>query len=169
MKTSQPFPSEYFGYSVSRIKLQSSLCNIMKAKVIYGGEEMGKTIRQTATFKASPHEVYEILMDEKKHAELSGGETKISRKAGGKVSIYDGEIEGKNLELVPDEKIVQAWRYSDWPEGHYSTATFSLEKVGKGTRLTFVQIDVPDDKYEDIKQGWKDYYWKPMKEMLEKS
>ena len=128
---------------------------------------MGKTIRQTATFTASPHEVYEILMDARKHAGLTGGKARISREIGGAFSIYDGEIEGKNLELVPDRKIVQSWRYSDWPKGHYSTATFELEKIEKGTRLKFTQTDVPDDKYEEIKQGWKDYYWQPMKEMLE--
>jgi activator of HSP90 ATPase len=128
---------------------------------------MSKTIRQTVTFKAIPHEVYEALMDEKKHASFTGGEAKISRKAAGKFSIYGGDIEGKNLEIVPDQKIVQSWRYSDWPEDHYSTVTFSLEPIEKGTRLTFTQIDVPDDKYEDIKQGWKDYYWAPMKKLLE--
>jgi activator of HSP90 ATPase len=129
---------------------------------------MGTTIRQTATFKASTHDVYEALMDANKHSEFTGGVAKISRKVGGKFSIYDGEIDGENLELVPDQKIVQSWRYSDWPEGHYSTATFSLEKIEGGTRLTFTQKDVPDDQYEDIKQGWRDYYWKPMKEMLER-
>ncbi len=128
---------------------------------------MSKAIKQTVTFKTVPHAVYEALMDEKKHAAFTGGKAKISRKIGGKFTIYGGDIEGKNLELEPDQKIVQSWRYSDWPEGHYSRATFSLEATEKGTRLTFTQTDVPDDKYEDIKQGWKDYYWGPMKEMLE--
>ncbi len=129
---------------------------------------MGKTIHQTATFKASPHEVYEALMDAKKHSEFTGGTAKISRKVGGKFTLYDGEMDGKNLELELDKKIVQTWRYSDWPEGHYSTVTFALEKLDGGTKLTFTQKDVPDDKYEEIKQGWKDYYWGPMKEMLDK-
>jgi activator of HSP90 ATPase len=128
---------------------------------------MSKTIRQTVTFKSAPHAVYEVLMDEKKHAAFTGGEARISRKTGGEFSIYDGDIEGKNLELIPDQKIVQSWRYGDWPEGHYSTATFALEPTEKGTRLTFTQTNVPDDKYGDIKQGWKDYYWGPMKKMLE--
>jgi len=127
---------------------------------------MSKAIKQTVTIKATPHAIYEALMDEKKHAVFTGGEAKISRKTNGKFTIYGGDIEGKNLELVPDRKIVQSWRYSDWTEGHYSKATFSLEPTEKGTRLTFTQTDVPDDKYEDIKQGWKDYYWGPMKEML---
>jgi activator of HSP90 ATPase len=136
-------------------------------KFLDGDEEMSNILKQTASFKASPHAVYEILMDEKQHAAFTGGEAKISRKTGGKFRIYDGEIQGVNLELVPDKKIVQSWRYSDWPEGHYSTATFLLEPTVKGTRLTFTQTDIPDDKYEDIKQGWKDYYWQPMKAVLE--
>lgn len=128
-----------------------------------------KTIRQTVTFKVSRHEVYELLMDAKKHSALTGSDVKLSRKVGDKFSVYGGEIEGVNLELAPDEKIVQSWRYSDWPKGHYSRATFSLKDVEGGTRLTFTQEEVPDEHYEDIKQGWRDYYWNPMKEMLKKS
>jgi activator of HSP90 ATPase len=129
---------------------------------------MSKTIRQTATFKAAPHAVYEALMDAKKHAEFTGGEAKISRKVGGKFTIYGGDIEGENLELEPDKKIVQSWRYSDWPDGVNSQATFAMEETGGKTRLSFTQTGVPDEHYEDIKQGWKDYYWGPMKQMLEK-
>lgn len=127
-----------------------------------------KTIKQTVTFKGSPHEVYEALMDPGKHAELTGSEVSLNRKVGGKFKIYGGEIEGENLELVPDQKIVQSWRYSDWPEGHYSKAVFSFQAVPQGTRLTFTQSGVPEEFYEDIRQGWHEYYWTPMKQMLEK-
>lgn len=122
-----------------------------------------KTIRQSVTFKAKPHEIYEVLMDVDKHSKLTGSEVTIDRNIGSEFSVYSGDIQGINLELVPDKKIVQSWRYSDWPEGHYSKATFSLKEVPDGTRLTFTQTGVPDKFYEDIKQGWKDYYWEPMK------
>ena len=127
-----------------------------------------KIIRQSVTFKVSPHDVYEAIMDSKKHADFTGSVVKMSRKVGGKFSVYGGDIQGVNLELVPDQKIVQSWRYSDWPEGHYSKSTFSLEEVQGGTRLTFTQTGVPDEFHEDISQGWRDYYWTPMKEMFEK-
>ncbi|MDP2916895.1 MAG: SRPBCC family protein [Dehalococcoidia bacterium] len=127
-----------------------------------------KTIRQQVTIKAPAHAVYEALMDARKHGKFTGGKASISRRVGGKVTAYDGYIEGKNRELVPDQKIVQAWRGSDWPEGHYSRATFSLKEVEGGTRLTFTQSGVPEEFYKDISQGWRDYYWKPMKEMLVK-
>ncbi len=125
-----------------------------------------KNIRQSATFKGSPHDVYEALMDSEKHSQFTGGKAVISREVGGKFSAFDGYAEGENLELVPDEKIVQTWRASDWPKGHYSRVTFSLKKVNGKTRLTFTQTGVPAEQYEDIAQGWRNYYWKPLAEML---
>jgi activator of HSP90 ATPase len=126
-----------------------------------------RDLKQQVTFKAGPHVVYEIIMDSKKHSILAGDTAKISRKAGGKFTVGD-YIEGVNVEIVPDEKIVQTWRYNDWPEGHYSRATFSFKGIPGCTRFTFIQTGIPADFYEDIKQGWIDYYWTPMKEMLEK-
>ena len=127
-----------------------------------------KTIRQSVTFKATPHEVYEALMDSSKHAEFTGSKAEISRVVGGKFTAYDGDIDGVNLDLVLDEKIVQSWREGDWPDGHYSKATFMLTPAKNGTRLAFTQSGVPEEYYEDISQGWRDYYWVPMKEILEK-
>jgi len=127
-----------------------------------------RTIRQSTTFKSSPNEVYELLMDSRKHSKFTGAKASISRKVGGKFSVYGKYIQGINLELVPARRIVQVWRGSDWPKGWYSIASFSLQKVKGGTRLVFTQIGVPDREYKGINQGWRDYYWKPMKEILEK-
>ena len=127
-----------------------------------------RSIKQSVTIKAKPHDVYEALMDSKKHAKFTGGKAVISREAGGKFSAFDGYAEGVNLELVPDKKIVQKWRAEDWPEKHYSKATFALKEVAGGTTLTFTQTDVPEEFTDDVSQGWRDYYWSPLKEMLEK-
>ena len=86
-----------------------------------------KNLRQTVTFKAKANAVYELLVDAKKHSALAGDEAKISRRVGGKFDI-GGYIQGTNLELVPGQKIVQSWRYEDWPKGHYSTATFVFKE-----------------------------------------
>jgi activator of HSP90 ATPase len=129
---------------------------------------MSKPIHQTVTFRASPHDVYEALLDSKRHAAFSGSAAKISRKVGGEISAYDGYISGKNLELVPDKKIVQSWRAVDWPEDHFSTVTFVLTPDTGGTRLDFTHADVPDGTEAEFTQGWIDNYWEPMKKMLEK-
>jgi activator of HSP90 ATPase len=128
---------------------------------------MSKIIRQTATFKASPHEVYEALMDSRKHSKFTGAPAKISRKVGGEFTAYGGDLSGKTTELVADKKIVQEWRADDWPTGHVSHASFTLKKVKGGTQLSFYQSNVPAKHYKGIKQGWIDFYWKPMKAMLD--
>jgi activator of HSP90 ATPase len=87
---------------------------------------------------------------------------------GGKFTVFGRYIQGINLDLMPNKRIVQAWWGSDWPRSHYSIATFSLKRSKRGTRLTFTQIGVPARELKGIFQGWRDYYWKPMKGMLEK-
>jgi activator of HSP90 ATPase len=126
-----------------------------------------KNLKQGAMFKATPHEVYEMLMDSKKHSRFSQDRANISRKIGGKFTAYGGWIEGKNLKLVKDKEIVQEWRGKDWPKGHYSTVKFMLKKAGNGTKLMFSQDGIPVDKYKDISSGWKEFYWERMKEELE--
>lgn len=128
-----------------------------------------KDIVQSIDFAASPHEVYELLMDSRKHAKFTGDKANISRKVGGKFTAFGDYIDGVNIELVPDKKIVQSWHASDWPEGHYSQVTFTFTETTTGTSLTFEQTGVPEEQCDDIEQGWIDYYWTPMKELLEKS
>jgi activator of HSP90 ATPase len=102
-----------------------------------------------------------------KHSAITGSEAEISNEVGGKIWAYDGYITGENLELVPEKKIVQKWRGSDWPEGHFSKATFKLDKTKNGTKLTFTQTSVPEEFFEDVAHGWYEFYWDPIKEMLE--
>lgn len=127
-----------------------------------------KTIRQSATFKATPRQVYEALMDSRQHSRFTGGAARISRRVGGAFSTFGGYATGRHMTLVPGRTIVQTWRASDWPEGHYSTATFALSRVRGGTRLVFTQRGVPARDYESIKQGWIDYYWTPLRALLER-
>ena len=127
-----------------------------------------KTTRQTATFQATPHEVYEALMDSKKHAAFTGAKAAVSRKVGGKISAHGGYIQGKNVALVADKKIVQLWKgtESEWGDD-YSTVTFALAKTAGGTKLTFTQTDVPATLHPHLVEGWKEHYWKPMKNFLD--
>lgn len=130
---------------------------------------VNKTLKQTRTFKASAKDVYDALMDSKKHSKFTGAPANISTKVGGKFSAHGGYCFGENLELKPGKKIVQTWTASDWPEGHYSRTTYSLASAGKGkTKLSFTQSGIPSDQYDGVKQGWIDYYWEPMAKMLEK-
>jgi activator of HSP90 ATPase len=130
-----------------------------------------KTIRQQVTFKGTtPHELYEWLMDSKKHSQFTGQKAVISRRVGGKFKAGDGWIEGMNLELVKDKLILQGWRGNDevWPKGYYSTVRFTFTKTAGGTRLDFLHSGVPVAAYADIRDGWREYYWEPVKLAIQK-
>lgn len=128
-----------------------------------------KTIRQTVMIEAAPLDVYGALMDSKTHSKFTGSAARISPQVGGRFETFDRYAEGTNLELVPGRKIVQAWRASDWPEGHYSTATFALTKAPGGTTLTFTQTGVPDEQEGAIRQGWIEFYWDPLRALFAKA
>ena len=128
-----------------------------------------KTIRQSAVIPAPPRKVYEALIDSRKHARFTGNKAKIDRKVGGRFSCYGGYITGITLELEPGRSIVQAWRSSGWPKGHYSVVTFKLiPSGGRKTKLQFTQVGVPSGDYRAKFSGWKHHYWKPLCKMFQK-
>ncbi len=128
-----------------------------------------RTIRQTAVIKgATPNDLYEMLMDSKKHSALSQQPTTVSRRVGGTFKVGH-DLEGKHLALVKDKKIVQTWRANNWPKGTYSKATFGFAKAAGGTKITFTQTGVPDEFYGEISKGWRDYYWGPLRKQFAKA
>ena len=94
-------------------------------------------IHQEIDFKASPQRVYEALLDAKEFSEFSTMPAQIDSAVGGTFSLFNKHIVGRNLELVPNKRIVQAWRVVDWPPGVYSIARFELIPQGSGTHLIF--------------------------------
>jgi len=125
-----------------------------------------KTIKitQKEIIPATPMEVYEAYIDEEKQTEFTGSKATSDPRVGGEFTAWDGYITGKYIELKPGRKIVQEWRSSDFPEGAPpSRFEIGLREVKGGTELTMIHSGVPEEVAEDIGQGWKDYYWVPMK------
>jgi activator of HSP90 ATPase len=125
------------------------------------------TIHQEVDFNASPQRIYEALLDAKQFAAFSGRAAKINREVGGAFSLFDGHIAGRNVELVPNKRIVQAWRTVDWPEGTYSIARFELKAQGSGTHLVFDHIGFPEGLRDHLAEGWEGHYWSLLKKYLQ--
>ena len=126
------------------------------------------TITQSATIGSTPDKVYDALMDSKSHAAFTGSPAKMSSAVGGKFTAWEGYIFGKNLELVKGKKIVQEWSTTEWPEGYPpSHLEISLTKSKGETVLKMVHSRVPAAQRADYAEGWKSYYWKPLKAYFE--
>jgi len=130
---------------------------------------MAKTITESVVFKnTKTSTLYSQYLDSKHHSALTGGNpAKISAKEGAKFSAYGGYIIGKNLQLIKDKLIVQAWFGTDWDKSDIeSTFIMLFEQKGKDAVIHMTHANVPDKHVKGIKQGWIDYYWTPWKEYL---
>src|SRR4029077_7780286 len=111
---------------------------------------------QEPVFKESRKRIYEALTDTKQFngvimlsAAMKSGmapgakPTEIGREAGGALELFGGYVTGRHLELVPTERIVQAWRAGGWDPGDYSIAKFQLVEQGAGTKIVFDHAGFP--------------------------
>lgn len=114
---------------------------------------------------AKPAEIYEAWLSSEGHAAMTGSPAKVEGKVGGKFSAWDGYIFGKTLELTPNQRIVQAWRTTEFPgDAPDSRVEVFLEEVAEGTKVTLIHGDMPEDQVDSYRQGWEDFYFKPMKQ-----
>jgi activator of HSP90 ATPase len=125
------------------------------------------SLHQEVTFAAAPARVYAALLSTKDFTAFSGFPATIDPKAGGAVSLFGGQIVGRNIELVSNQRIVQAWRaVEDFPPGVYSLVKFELALKGGGTLLKLDHTGFPPGHFDHLNAGWGAHYWGPMKKFL---
>lgn len=127
----------------------------------------GTSIHQEIDLDAPPERIYQILLDSKLFADFSGGgAADINPTEGGAFSMFGGRIVGRNIELVPNKRIVQAWREPVWPEGEYSIVRFELQPQQKKTKLVLDHTGFSPGDFAHLEPGWKIRYWDPLKKFL---
>lgn len=124
-------------------------------------------ILQSVKFSCPPSTLFAMYMDSAKHSASTGQRAKISRRAGGSFTAFDGALRGKNLLVVPNQMIVQAWRSSHWKRSDPdSILILQFSNVAGGSPVDLVHVNVPDHDHKGVTEGWKKYYWEPWKEYL---
>jgi activator of HSP90 ATPase len=138
-------------------------------------------IHQEPVFKASRKRVYEALTDAKQfqkvillsaaiHSDAAKAQgnipAEIAAEPGGAFKLFNGLIVGRNLELVPNERIVQAWRVAYWPAGGWSLVSFALVEQGSETKVVFDHTGFPKGDADHLLEGWNGNYWQPLAKFL---
>ncbi|MGB0124452.1 MAG: SRPBCC domain-containing protein [Silvibacterium sp.] len=139
----------------------------------------GEAIHQERVFKASRERVYAALTNTKQFDQIERlGEaaqmvmaagstpTSISSEAGGAFTLFGGHIIGRQIELVPAVRLVQAWRVVTWQDGVYSIAQFQLFEQDSGTKLVFDHKGFPKGRAQELAEGWQGHYWGPLEKYL---
>ena len=124
----------------------------------------------TTTIAAKSSLLYRAFLDSAIHSEFTGSPASIDNRVGGAFTAWDGYISGEILELEKNRRIRQRWRtteFSDTDEDSLLEIEF-IEKDGK-TTIRLTHSNLPEGTEEDYKQGWKEFYFAPLKEYMKKS
>jgi activator of HSP90 ATPase len=124
------------------------------------------SLHQEVDLKASPQRIYEVLLDSKQFSACSGMPAEIDPKAGGAFSMFGAMIVGRTIELIPNQRIVQAWRPTHWDQGIYSLVKFELKPQASGATVVLDHTGFPEGKYDSLYSGWQSHYWDPLKKFL---
>jgi len=131
-----------------------------------GADKTRTFLHQEVEFKAASQRIYEILLDSKQFAAFTGMPANIDPKEGGGFSMFGEMIVGRNVELVRNQRIVQAWRPASWEPGVYSVVRFELKTQGPQTRVVLDHTGFPEGHYASLNSGWPERYWDPLKKYL---
>ncbi|HTW23121.1 MAG TPA: SRPBCC domain-containing protein [Candidatus Baltobacteraceae bacterium] len=156
-----------------------ALCSFRAAGASGDGvSHAAESIHQEAFFKARPNRVYDALTIASqfqkveslgaamKSSDVTSHPAVISREPGGAFSLFGDYIIGRQIELVPNQRIVQAWRVASWPPGIFSVARFELAEQDSGTKLVFDHAGFPAGTAEHLAAGWHANYWEPLGKFL---
>jgi activator of HSP90 ATPase len=124
------------------------------------------SIHQEEEFKAAPTRIYEILLDGKQFGAFTADTADVQPQAGAAFRLFGGRVVGRNVELIPNQRIVQAWRPASWPAGVYSIVRFELTARGAGTMISFDHTGFPEGDFESLNAGWPRMYWEPLRKYL---
>ncbi len=126
----------------------------------------------TAEFNESAEKIYKAYLSTQGHTQMTGSPAKVDGRAGGDFTAWDGYIWGTFLELEKNKRIVQAWRTAEFPEdAEDSRVEILLEEIATSealamTRLSLTHANIPEGQSDDYKQGWEDFYFKPIREWI---
>lgn len=138
----------------------------MEEKSSTGANKLRTSIHQEIDLKAAPQRVFDVLLDARQFAAFTGLPAEIDKKAGGTFKTFGGLIEGRNVELIAGQRIVQAWRPASWDSGLYSIVHFELKPRDSATLLILDHTGFPEGDYDHLLFGWNTRYWEPLKKYL---
>ena len=128
---------------------------------------MRNIIRQSIALPASAEKLFDMYMNPSTHHAITGAPVEIGDKRGSEFKAFDGALIGTVLEVIRPKLIIKSWRSVNFmAEDPDSTLILSFTSEGDEGRIDLVHLDVPDQDYDGVNQGWDKYYWTPWRTYL---
>jgi len=130
---------------------------------------MKKIIQQTVSLLARADRLFAMYLDPAIHEAITGDKVTISAKEGSVFRAFDGMVYGKTIAVAHATYIVQLWRGSTWKaEDPDSVLVLNFLLNGEFGTIELTQVNVPEKDFDNVHEGWQEYYWTPWKDYLEK-
>ncbi len=128
---------------------------------------MRNIIRQSVVLPASAEELFEMYINPSTHQAITGASVEIGDKRGSEFKAFDGALTGTILEVIRPRLIIKSWRSVNFmAEDPDSTLILSFTSEANEGRIDLVHLDVPDQDYDGVNQGWENFYWAPWRTYL---
>ena len=126
-----------------------------------------KKFTVSTVLPSSAEEIFKAWLSSEGHSAMTGSPAVF--KKDGSFTAWDGYIEGKTLETKENQHIVFAWRTSEFPEASPdSRVEIFLEETSGKTKVTLTHSEMPEGQAQGYKQGWEEFYFRPMKDYFTK-
>ncbi|KAJ2904688.1 hypothetical protein MKZ38_007429 [Zalerion maritima] len=125
------------------------------------------TVTDTEEFRTTAAEMFTTFTDPQRLTAFIRAPPKRfdGAKKGGHFELFDGNVQGEYLELEEPTKIVQSWRLSQWPSGHFSKLQIEFDQNDSDgvTVMRVTWSGVPVGQEEVTKRNWGEYYVRSIK------
>ncbi len=129
---------------------------------------MRNTIRKSVVLPESAETLFKMYLDPSLHKTITGAPVDIDDEPGATFKAFEGQLTGTIIEVVKPRLIVQSWRSINFKTGDPdSTLILCFTPEENGGRIDLVHIDVPDQDYQGVNEGWEKYYFTPWRKYLE--
>lgn len=124
-----------------------------------------KSLKQNYEINGKIEKVWQALVNPEIIAKWGGGPAEMSGTQGFKFKLWAGDVYGENIKVIPTKKLKQEWYGGKWESPSF--VTFKLSEKGGKTKVELIHTNIPDNEFENIKSGWKEYYMLPLKKVVE--
>ena len=128
---------------------------------------MRTLITQSVLLPAPAEHLYASYLNPALHAAITGAPVTVGAESGALFRAFDGQISGTMLSVIAPRVIVQSWRSTNFRDGDPdSTLILAFVPEGQDGRIDLIHVDVPEQDYQGVSQGWEKYYWAPWRRYL---
>ena len=127
---------------------------------------MSKDFKTRIKVKAEMEDAFAAFINPFTIELWSGYPAVMSKEPNSEFSLWEGDIVGRVLEVEEEKKIVQEWYFGDQEAQSIVTIKFFQQGGGK-VQIDLLHTNIPAEAYDDIVEGWNEYYLGAIKTFLE--